>query len=174
MKHVASRLVRYADKNKVIHADEILDVALRRLATDKTINHKIRSALSDIDPQLELLVPRQVDDPEKQFKRSLQRKFGLRVNLSILKEDYPSRYRKLQTYGPPSEVLLRWGLDYTYSSTISPNHFKELLGALYEGQQKISGLYKRDKKLYMAISHQAKKEGLSFKDYIETLGYHYE
>lgn len=170
MKHVASRLVRYADDNKVIHSDAIIDVALRRLATDKTINHKIRSALHDIDPQLELLIPRQVDDPELQFKRQLQSKFGLVLNLSDLKRNHPSRYRKLLTYGTPAAVLGRWGLDYTYSSTIDVKQFKTLLGGLSEGQQ-IRDLYKRDRKLYMAILHQARKEGMSVNDYIEKLGF---
>lgn len=171
MKHIANRLVRYANKNKVIISDNITDVALKRFATDKEINHKIRAALSNIDPQLELLVPRQVDDHERQLKRYLQNQFGLVINLSELKKDYRSKYRKLQNYGSPAEVLTRWGLDYTYSRVITSKQIKALLGDLVEGQQKIIGLYKRDKKLYMAISHQAKKEGKTVKEYVKSLGF---
>lgn len=173
MKHVASRLVRYADSNKIIHIDTILDIALRRLAKDKKINHKIRSALHDIDGQLELLVPRQVDDHESQFKRQLQSKFGLVINLSDLKKNYPSRYRKLQTYGCPSEVIRRWGLDYKYDRNIESDRFKDLLGDLSDGGV-IRHLYSRDRKLYMAILHQARKEGTSVRQYIEKLGFKFE
>lgn len=173
MKHVASRLVRYADDNKVIHIDDVLDVGLRRLATDKRINHKIRKALADIDSQLELLIPRQVDDPERQFKRYLQREFGLVINLSELKKKHPSKYRKLQRYGSPAEVIKRWGLDYTYDRNIDPSQFKDLLGG-YATEGVIRRLFSRDKKLYMAIFHRAKKEGMSIKEYIERLGFKYE
>lgn len=173
MKHVASRLVRYADDNKIIHIDDVLDVGLRRLATDKRINHKIRKALADIDSQLELLIPRQVDDPERQFKRYLQREFGLVINLSELKKKHPSKYRKLQRYGSPAEVIKRWGLDYIYGRNIDPSQFKDLLGG-YATEGVIRRLFKRDKKLYMAIFHQAKKEGISIKEYIERLGFKYD
>lgn len=174
MKHVASRLVRYANENKVIHSDSILDVALRHLATDKKINHKIRSALHDIDPQLELLVPRQVDDHELQFKRSLQSEFGLVINLSDLKKNHPSRYRKLQTFGSPAATLRRWGLGYSYDRNIEVSQFKNLLGGLFSGQQNVRELYNRDRKLYMAISHQAKKENLTLQEFVQRLGFTYE
>lgn len=173
MKHVASRLARYADENKVIHIDDVLDVALKHLAKDKTINHKIRSSLKDIDDQLELLIPWQVDDPERQFKRYLQRQFGLVINLSDLKKNYPSKYRKLQNYGSPSEVIKRWGLSYTYGRNIEVKQFKPMLNELAENGT-IRRLYSRNRKLYKAILHQAKKEGLTVKGYVERLGFKFE
>lgn len=171
MRHVASRLVRYADDNKIIHVDAILDVALLRLSKDKTINPKIRSALKSIDNQLELLIPRQVDNRESQFKRYLQNQFGLVINLSELSKKYPSKYRKLQVFGSPAEVITRWGLDYTYDRNLEVKDFKRLLGGHSDGQQVIRRLNVVDIKLYSAITHQARKEGLTFKEYVERLGF---
>lgn len=170
MKHVAERLVRYSDSNKVIHIDDVKDVALKRLAKDRRINDKIRSALKDIDDQLELLVPRQVDDHALQFKRYLQREFGTTINLSKLHKEHPSKYRKLQYYGKPSEVIKEWGLSYKYDRNLEVKNFKKLLGGLSKGQV-IHQLYALDKKLYMALTYQARKEGKSVKEYVKKLGF---
>ncbi|KZR57512.1 hypothetical protein [Pseudobacillus badius] len=175
MKHIAKRLVPYADDNKIIHIDSITDVALRKLAKDRSINHLIRSSLKTIDDQLELLIPYQVDDKEQQLKRYIQDKMGLVVNLSELNKKHSKHYRMLLEYGSPTDVIKRWGLDYTYSRNINPEQFQDLLGGLAAGQEKtIRRLYSTDRKLYMAILHQARKEGLSVKEYVERLGYTYE
>lgn len=171
MKHVASRLVRYANDNKVIHIDDVTDVALNRLAKDKKINHKIRAALKGIDRQLELLIPRQVDDREKQFKRFLQNEFGLVINLSDLAKNHTGRYRKLQLYGSPTDVLKRWGLDYEYGRNLEVRDFKKLLGSHSNWQKVIRRLHIIDPKLYSAITYQARKEGVTAKDYVKGLGF---
>lgn len=171
MKHVASRLVRYANDNKVIHIDNVTDVALNRLARDKKINHKIRAALKELDNQLELVIPRQVDDREQQFKRFLQSEFGLVINLSSLAKNHSGRYRKLQLYGTPSDVLTRWGLDYEYDRNLEVRDFKKLLANHSDWKRVIRRLHTIDPKLYAAITYQAKKEGLSAKEYTDNLGF---
>jgi hypothetical protein len=173
MKHVASRLVRYANENKIIHLDAITDVALRMFACDRRINHKIRSALHEIDPQLELLIPYQVDDHEKQLKRYIQDKMGLVVNLSQLQKKHNKHYVKLFDYGSPAEVIKRWGLDYTYDRNVPREKFVEHLQQYVENGI-IRRLKVKDNKLYMAIVHQARKEGVTVKQYIESLGFAYD
>lgn len=174
MKHIAKRLAKYANEHKIIHVNNIKNVALRKFATDKTINHKIRKALKDIDSQLELLIPYQVDNHEQQFKRYLQNKYGLVINLSKLKKEHNHDYRRLCTYGSPPDVLRKWGLDYTYDRNIPKERIKDMLEAYADSNNRISRKLKsKDRKLYMAIFHQARKEGVSVKDYIEGLGYVY-
>lgn len=173
MKHTAERLLRFTNKNKVIYSPEIFDVVLRRFAEDKSINGKIRKALKNIDPHIELLVPYQVDSRERQFKRYLQNEFGLTINLSDLKKNHPSRYRKLQEFGAPVEVLKRWGLRYTYSRNIEVKNFPILLSEIADGST-LRRLYSDNFKLYQAIAHQAKKEDMNVKEYVERLGFIYE
>lgn len=172
MKHIASRLVKYANDRKVIHADAITDVVLKRFATDRTINGKIRNALHRIDPQLELLVPYQVDDHERQLKRYIQDKAGLVVNLSYLKNNHRKHYYKLYDYGSPPDVIKRWGLDYTYDRNIPTEQIKELLSDIAVNGA-IRRLFTDHRKLYQAITHQARKENITVKEYVERLGFVY-
>lgn len=172
MKHIAKRLVKYADKNKVISISNVNDAALQILLKDKTVVAKVRASLKDIDKQLELLIPRAVDDKEKQFKRFLQRDFGLVVNLSVLQRDHPSRYRKLQLYGNPQDVLNRWGMYYTYDSKIPDSYLPTLLKKYTEKDGvTIKGLFQKDKKLYWNLLYKSQKENKRLGDYLKELGF---
>lgn len=173
MKHIARRLLPYANDNKVIHADNIKDTALRIFAEDRNLNYKIRESLKEIDTDLELLIPYQVDDHEKQLKRYIQDKMGLVVNLSELYKTHPKHYRLLLTYGSPIEVIKKWGLNYTYGRNIGTDKFSSILSDKYP-DGKVKRLYTEERKLYLAIRHQAKKESLSIGEYLDKLGFVYE
>lgn len=168
MKPIAERLTRYSNKNKVIHIDSIMDVGLRKLVEDREILKSVRSSLHLIDPNLEILIPRQVDDTEKQFKRYLQHQFGLSINLSELKEKYPAKYRKIQRFGKPSEVLTRWGLAYHYSTTIRETDIKNSLNKYPSHLDNIS-LFKLNKKLYYAVKYYSSKKGIPVTEYLNSL-----
>lgn len=173
MKHIARRLVPFANNHKVINAEDITDPVLRRFALDETINRKIRAALEEIDKNLELLVPYQVDCKERQLKRYIQNNMGLVVNLSKLKKKHYKQYLKLYEYGSPPEVIKRWGLDYTYDRNIPKEKLQRVLEE-YSEEGVVKGLYKNNRKLYMAILHQARKDSENVKTYVENLGYTYE
>lgn len=174
MKNIAERLAQYADDRKVIHSKRIQDPALYQLAVDSRINGKIREALKEIDPDLELYIPRQIDDAEKQFKRQLQYYEGLKINLSRLKRKRTVQYKKLRQFGKPAEVLKRWGLEYEYDRNIPPENFKKLLEQYVDDKGRVKWLYAKNKKLYKAIYYQARKEGMTIKEYIEKLGFRYK
>ncbi|ALA07286.1 hypothetical protein SECTIM467_162 [Brevibacillus phage SecTim467] len=171
MKHTAMRLIPYA-VNGVVHVSKVTDPALRRLVKDVRLQPLIRRSLKNIGSRYELLVPYCVDDEEMQFKRRLQLKFGTTVNLSDLKANHRTYYKKLCEYGTPAEILTGWGLSVTYDKTLTED---ELLSRVEQrAENGVLGELGRKSKLYQAIAYQARKRNLTVIEYLREKGYHYK
>lgn len=170
MKHTAQRLLSYMGKNKVIHVDDVEHPALKRLLYDERALPKIREALKEIDPQIEVLIPRVVDSKENQLKRYIQYYVGTRVNINKLKEEYGYLYFPLTKLGHPEKMLEKWGLSPRYNTKMTEDEIKELLEEIAENGI-VEGLHKDHRKLYYAIEYQAKKKGITIKEYLKNLGY---
>ena len=172
MKNTAIRLATMADSNKIIHIDKVEHPSFRRLLlSDKTLP-KIRISLRQIDPQMEILIPRKVDDDKLQLKRHIQYNFGTRVNLTSLRKNSYYYYNRLCQYGNPKEVLEELGLDVFYSTVNTDETVKERLEEFSENGV-VSGLYSGDKALYMHIVYKSRSLGLSIGEYVESLGFKY-
>lgn len=173
MKHTAQRLTAYA-VNKVIHVNNIKDVALKRLATDKRVIPLIRQALKDIDEQLELLVSKKgtVDSKEKQLKRHIQYHYGTTVNLSELRKKNTKYYLRLFEYGSPPDVIRGWGLDVTYNERLTEEELLATIDEFKDEQGVVRGVTNNEK-LYHSLYYRASKEGKSIKDYLTAKGIQY-
>lgn len=171
MRHTAKRLIPYA-VNGVVHVRNVTDPALKRLVKKKELAPLIRRGLKEYGQHYELYIPYQVDSEEMQFKRRLQLKFGTTVNLSDLKANHRTYYKKLCEYGTPADVLRGWGLGVTYNHTMSEEELHIVLEEINEG-----GVIKsigRNSRLYNALSYQARKRGTTVSDYLASLGYTYK
>lgn len=169
MRHVAKRLLPYVGKNKVIHSDDVQDPALKRLITDRRINHLIRNALKQHDPDIELLVPRQVDDEEMQLKRYIQYKLGTTINLSELRDNYKKYYLKLYKYGSPKEVLERWGFKVTYNYVTTLEELRENLQEYVKEYGGVEDLFNNDERLYRLLFYHAKKNDVPMDEFLQSL-----
>lgn len=169
MSHVAKRLAAFA-KNKVIHAENVLDPVLKRFITDPRFTAYIRDGLKRIDTQYELLIPYMVDDEESQLKRFIQYNLGTIVNLTTLRLDYSNYYKRLFKYGSPSDTIRRWGLTPVLEYSNSEDTLLDALRGYCAQHDGMRGIASADPQLYRSLLYFSNKNGMTVSEYVTENG----
>ena len=109
---------------------------------------------------------------EQQLNCYLKYFYGEAVNLSVLYINDPGIYKKLAAEGKAEDKLHEMGFEVTYNRKRSMPFILSELNRIADGNNYIMSI--SDPLLYSKLDYRAKKENMTLREYLKSLGFSYK
>lgn len=160
--------------NKVVRVQDLRDpLIVSLLKSDKVVESTLRLLRAD-DPHFEILTGRET--PAEKTRKEIVEKYGRDLVLKELREEDPHLYLRLRRMGQPTERLESWGITVQHTSNrVSRATIRNRLWSLANQREdkRIVNLQQRSPNMYDLLRRRAEEEGMSLKEYVESLGFNY-